>query len=102
MLSGERKPGDYWTSRDAQLATALTQLEAQLCPGCGQPQWLAFDPANEWFVDDAPDRCFPCTYREGAAQAWLDANTTDKAGPDVPGALRWSVHLHNPDTDDED
>ena len=91
VLSGERRPGDYWSSRDAQLATALTQLEAQLCPGCGQPQWLAFDPAQNWEVDDEPDRCHPCTAREGTAQRWLDANTTEKHGPEVPSALRWAV-----------
>ena len=88
VLTGERKPGEAWSSRDGQLATALTQLEAQLCPGCGQPQWLAFDYHIEWECDDDPWRCRPCTTREKTAQRWLNAAGDDV---EVPSALRWDV-----------
>lgn len=37
MLNGERDPGTRWAHRDTVLAVALTEYEAGLCAGCGQP-----------------------------------------------------------------
>ena len=95
-MKGERPPTGRWSSRDALLAVALTQLEAALCPGCGQPQWIGFDHEVEWDVP-GPVRCFPCTARDKAADAFVKA----ARGPDgngtveAPEALRWPINMLN-------
>ena len=94
MLRGERAPTQVWSSRDRALAVALTELEAALCSGCGQPQWLAFDPALSWEVDDEPLRCFPCTYRDQAATEWMRPAGDGGSQVEQPQALRWSVRQH--------
>lgn len=88
VLRGEAAPGDRWSTRDRQLAVALTTFEASLCGGCGIPQWVAFDPEVLWDVDDAPYRCLPCTARDASAEAWMDDTVKQ------PSALRWSVRQY--------
>lgn len=93
VLRGERPPTGRWSSRDALLAVALTQLEASLCPGCGQPQWLAFDHEVEWDVP-GPMRCFPCTTRDQAASAFMKSSrgADGEVHVDAPEALRWPIN----------
>lgn len=94
MFRGDRDPGRSWSSRDRALAVALTQLESALCSGCGQPQWLAFDPALSWEVDDDPLRCHPCTARDRAASDWLRPGEDGASRVEHPQALRWSVRQY--------
>ena len=91
MFDGERSPGEHWTTRDRELAIALEQLDGSLCSGCGQPQWLAFDPSLSWDVDDKPYRCFPCTYLETSAAEFMGGERP----PEHPSALRWTVRQYH-------
>lgn len=95
VLTGERSPADPWSSRDRLLAVALTQLDAALCSGCGQPQWVGFDPMVGWEVPDAPLKCHACAARNASAAAW-DKTAGEDAAKDRD-ALRWPVHPHHPD-----
>lgn len=95
VLAGDTRPGDHWTARDRELALALTEIEDAQCKGCGQPQWLAFDPNVSWDVDDDPWRCHPCTAREQAAEEWAKGTPEGSSIPQ-PSALRWSVTQYKP------
>ena len=92
MLTGERLPGERWSSRDADLAVAYTQYKASLCSGCGVPQHLAWDYEHShdskhrprWEADD-PSRCYVCTARQAGHDGFVSETTK------APGALRFAV-----------
>lgn len=94
VLTGERAPGEKWSTRDAELAVAFTQYKAGLCSGCGVPQHIAWDYGAShdarhrplWEADD-PSRCYVCTARERAQSAYVSEQT------EVPSALRFSMKL---------
>jgi hypothetical protein len=76
-----------WTQADTDLALALTELEADRCPGCQHPRSESMDPAHEfdWVAD--PVRCHACAARDRAARVggdgWDDAGinwTTTRKG----------------------
>ena len=51
-----------WGATDRALALALTEYEANLCDGCGQPMHESMDPATEGqWVAPLPMRCHACT-----------------------------------------
>lgn len=51
-----------WTERDLAEATALLALEAETCPGCGQPISESTHPdAEDGYEVDLPIRCHACT-----------------------------------------
>lgn len=51
-----------WTEEDQAWAIALLQLEADTCPGCGQPLSQSTLPAAEGEYEvPAPTRCHCCT-----------------------------------------
>ncbi len=67
---------------------ALTQIEADECPGCGWPREVSMDPANEFAFAAEPVRCHACATRERAAKqdagdGWDDSGiswTTSRTG----------------------
>lgn len=86
VARGVRLPGEAWSQRDWALAQAAAILDKSRCPGCGQPLWLAYDPALErsW-VADYPTRCHPCTAIAARAEDYSEAT--------APNALRFGVKL---------
>ena len=99
VMRGERAPTEPWTTRDRRLAVALTQLEASLCSGCGQPSWLTYDASLTWEVDDEPYRCIPCTAQSKAVSKW----TSDGEEVEAPDALRWAPpRVYDPDAEAAD
>lgn len=72
------------------LAQALTQYEALLCGGCGQPSWLSMDPDNErrWFAP-LPSRCYACTAIDHRVHEY------DKVD-NAPSALKFHAELSPP------
>lgn len=88
VARGARLPSEAWTPRDWALAQAVHELDRLKCDGCGQPMWLAFDPALErkWAAD-LPQRCHPCTAISKRQDQYKDA--------DHPSALRFGVRLRD-------
>lgn len=87
MGRGQRKPGARWTPTDWALAQALTQFEAMICSGCGQPMHESMDPENEGrYVAPPPSRCYACTA--------VHHKVADYEKADAPEALKFSAELH--------
>ena len=57
-----------WRQVDSDLAIALTEIEADECPGCGHPRDESMDPANEFAYLAEPVRCHACAARDRAAK----------------------------------
>lgn len=56
-----------WNDQDRAWAIALLQVEADTCPGCGQPRSESMHPdAEGGYEVDAPTRCHACTELERA------------------------------------
>lgn len=61
-------PGGRWSDRDRGLAEALIVHEASLCPGCGQPKHVAWDPRSEGEFDVEKVTCQACAAKDQAAK----------------------------------
>lgn len=86
MLRSGRKPGQAWLPSDVLLALALTEYEAGLCDGCGQPMHLSMDPETEGkWVAPLPTRCHACTA--------IEHRSADYGENEAPRALRFSASL---------
>lgn len=92
-MKGERSPVEEWSSRDGQLAVALTQLEAALCSGCGQPQWLGHDEDTDWNPPESA-RCWSCTHLTEAQEAF--SKSGGEAGVPAAHAVKWWITRHHP------
>jgi hypothetical protein len=67
-------PGEsLWLDEDREWALALLDLEADTCPGCGQPHHEASDPANEGRYTASPHRCHACATVTKAVRAWRES-----------------------------
>ena len=56
-----------WTDAERSWAIALMQVEADSCPGCGEPLSETTQPdAEDGYTVDAPTRCHACTELERA------------------------------------
>jgi uncharacterized cysteine cluster protein YcgN (CxxCxxCC family) len=76
-----------WGSTGRALAVALTDYEASLCDGCGQPVHLSMDPENEGhWVAPLPMRCHACTV--------IAHRVKDYEKADAPDALKFHAELH--------
>lgn len=63
VLQGDADPGGRWCPRDRDLAVALTEYEASLCPHCGYPRDVCHDPwlRYSWQSKGLPERCNAAT-----------------------------------------
>lgn len=71
--------------KDRAVALALSEYEAGLCPGCGEPVAECYDADSAYDVPD-PIRCHSCT-----ALGIKQANYGDPETTKVPEALRFLV-----------
>ena len=77
---GRVRPGGEWLPEDTELALALEDYEAGLCPGCGLPQSETTKPEHkDAYRPEEPIRCHYCT-----AQS-LVADTAEKQHERVAG-----------------
>ena len=89
MLRLGREPGKAWLPSDVMLALALTEYEAGLCDGCGQPMHQSMDPETEGrWVAPPPARCHACTA--------IEHRSADYGQNEAPRALRFSAALKAP------
>lgn len=61
-----------WLDDDRAWALALTQVEADSCPECGQPWGEATDQGNEFAYRAELVRCHACTTSAKAVKAYQD------------------------------
>lgn len=57
-----------WTEEDRALLLALVAYEATLCPGCGQPQHLAWHAHTQEEWDAGALVCHACTAKNGGEE----------------------------------
>lgn len=53
-----------WSVKDRLLATAVIQLEGELCPKCGTPYWLGHTSHPDVDYDVSFDQCLACAELE--------------------------------------
>lgn len=76
-----------WTEEDRELAFALEEWEAGLCPGCQQPLSETSKPEHkDAYVPTAPIRCHYCTVQAQHAE------TMENQSKKIAGLL-FSYHL---------
>jgi len=69
-----------WTEEDRELAFALEEYEAGLCPGCNQPLDETTKPEHaDAYQPNPPERCHYCTARELHSEA-IEKQNENPAG----------------------
>lgn len=53
-----------WSMKDRLLATAVIQLEGELCPKCGTPYWLGHTAHSAVDYEVSFDQCLACAELE--------------------------------------
>ena len=91
------RPSKYlrWPARDRRLAEALLAYEDGLCPGCGNPRHVAWDPRAQVDWKVTTHTCEPCEVRANAAEGkparagqfvTVTPDVSVPAGPGLDGA----------------
>lgn len=57
-----------WSMKDRVLATAVIQLEGELCPNCGTPYWLGHTAHSAVDYEVTFDQCLACAELEEATK----------------------------------
>lgn len=98
MWWGLRDPGDRLTDMDRLLLSALRELDADLCPGCGLHRADTMNPLHDrmnpdhtgWYDAGLPWTCLACAAKERAA---IQLQNTKGLEPQDLAGLQWSVEL---------
>lgn len=57
-----------WSAKDRVLATAVLQLEGEMCPNCGTPYWLGHTAHSAVDYEVVLDQCLACAELESATK----------------------------------